>query len=184
MTTKKRTLWKIGGLFLFIVLVQVLFDPFSEMLRLAERLQARQYIPTARQKWEAQGITHYRFNIRGYVPLTCMFGDGIEVKDGVVIHGEASDAGEPDAMLHPGFAGTDDPPLCNYQNYTMPGLFRLIEEWLAESPASITEISFDSRYGFISSFSFGNPGGHGILNPTISDCCGGFSIENFEVLGE
>lgn len=184
MNIKKRTLWTLGGIFLFIVVIQVLFDPLSDLQHRAERRQARLYLPTVRQKWEAQGITHYRFDIRGYVPLACMFGGGIEVKDGEVIPGEGSDAGEPGTMLYPGFAEMDNLPLCNSQNYSMPGLITLIENWLEESPSSITEISFDLQYGFISSFSFGSPGGNGLLSPTISDCCGGFTIENFQVLGD
>lgn len=182
MTTRKPNWWKIGGVLLVLVLVQVLFDPLTGLQHLGERLQARMYLPAARQKWEAKGITHYRFDIRGSVPLVCIFGGGIEVRDGLVIPRLHSDAGNPDAMLYPGFSRAIDPPLCNDHNYTMPGLFELVEAWLELSPSTITGFSIDPQYGFITSFSFGNPDGKGLLNPTVSDCCGFFVIENFQVL--
>ena len=169
---------------LLVILFQVLLDPLSSILYLGERLQARIYLPSAREKWESQGISHYRFDIQGYIPLVCMFGGGIEVKDGLVIPDQRSDADDPDALLAPGFSGIEDPPLCNAQSYTMPQLFDEIERWLKDSPLSITQISFDPQYGFISSFKFGNPGGRGLLNPIVSDCFGGFTIENFQVLDE
>lgn len=181
---QKINWWKIGGVLLLLVLIQALFDPLTELQHLAERLQARLDLPAASQKWKAKGITHYRFDIRGSVPLVCIFGGGIEVRDGMTTPEPPSNEGEPGAMLFPGFSRAKDPPLCNNQNYTMPGLFKVVEDWLAQSPASINEISFDPEYGFISSFSFGTPGGNGLLSPTISDCCGFFTIENFQVLDD
>ena len=180
----KRILHRIWVAILLVIIFQVLLDPLSSILYLGERLQARIYLPIARNRWESHRISHYRFDIQGYIPLVCMFGEGIEVKDGMVIPGQRSDADDPDALLAPGFSWIEDPPLCNVQTYTMPLLFDAIERWLKDSPLSITQISFDPQYGFISSFKFGNPGGWGLLNPVVSDCCGGFKIENFHVLDE
>ena len=179
----KRIPRKIWVVILLVVLLQVLFDPLSSVQHLGERLQAHIYLPTAREKWESQGIRHYRFAIRGYVPLVCIFGGGIEVKDGVVIPGPRSDADtNSTALLSPGLSGLEEPALCDYRNYSMPLLLDEIEHWLDHYPESITQISFDPQYGFVSSFSFGNSGGRGLLSPIISDCCGGFTIENFQVL--
>ena len=175
---------KIWVAILLIVLFQVLFDPLSSVQHLGERLQARFYLSTAREKWEAQGIRHYRFDFKGYVPLVCVFGGGVEVNDGVVILGPRSDADDPQVLLSLGFSGLNEPSLCNDQNYSMPLLFDEIERWLQDSPGSIMQISFDPQYAFISSFKFGNPGGRGWLSPIISDCCGGITIENFQVLDE
>ena len=160
--------------------IQILFDPLSDFFRLGESLQARIGLPAARRKWGAQEINHYKFDIQGYVPLVCMFGGNIEVKNGVVIYtGPRSDA-----RLTPGLTAIEDPPICNYETYTMPLFFDELDRWLHESPLSVSQISFDSKYGFISSFRFGSSGGRGLLNPTISDCCGGYSIENFQILDE
>ena len=185
MRAKKRIGKLILILFLAGVIVQILFDPLSNFILLNDNLQARISLPAARRKWVAQEITHYSFDIQGYIPLVCMFGGNIEVKDGAVIHtGPSSDAGtKQNPFLDAGFLDLDSlPPLCNYKNYTMPLLFDEIEQRLHDFSFSINQISFDPEYGFITSFGFGNCGGRGLLNPIVSDCAGGFAIENFQVL--
>jgi len=184
MTRKKRIIKWAVIVVISMLAVQILFDPLSSLLAVGERMQARLYLPAAREKWEAQDIRHYRFDIQGYFPLVCMFGGGIAVKDGVVIPGPRSDAGDPGTFLSPGLSSLEEPALCDYRNYTVPLLFDEIERWLQDSPTSITQIDFDPQYGFIASFKFGNPGGQGLLSPIIFDCCGGFTIENFQVLDE
>jgi len=158
--------------------IQILFDPLSLFLLFGENLQARLGLPAARRKWESQDITHYAFDIQGFVPLTCMFGGNIEVKDGLVIRtGPRSDV-----RLTPPLTAVKDYALCDYQTYTMPQLFDELERRLRESPLSVSEISFDVKYGFISSLRIGSPDRQGLLSPRVSDCCSGFSIENFQVL--
>lgn len=165
-------------LFLAVSSVQILFDPLSGLLGLGQSLEARLGLPAARTRWESQNITHYTFDIQGYVPLACVFGGSIEVQDGIVVHaGPRSDG-----LFTPGLAAVKEPPLCNYQIFTMPMFFDELERLLRRSPLSVTEISFDPKYGFISGLRIGSSGGHGILNPRVSDCCSGFSIENFRVL--
>ena len=185
MRTKKRIVVTVLILLLAGSVFQILFDPLSTLLQLSENVEARLGLPNARKKWESQSVTHYKFDIQGYVPLVCMFGGNIEVKDGAVIQtGPRSDAGtEQNPFLDAGFSNSENlPPICNYKNYTMPLFFDELERWLHDSPFSITQISFDPEYGFISSFGFGNCGGRGLLNPIVSDCAGGFTIENFQAL--
>lgn len=178
MRTRRRLLKTVLILLLAGIVIQILFDPLSSLLRLGEGLQARISLPGARRKWEEQGIQHYTFDIQGYVPLVCMFGGNIEVKDGIVVQtGPRSDG-----QLTTGLTAKNEIPLCNYQIYTMPLLFDELDRWLREAPLSVSEVSFDPSFGFISSFHFGISGGRGMLNPRINDCCGGFSIENFQVL--
>lgn len=180
MRAKKRI---VKAVLVFVVVgfaAQILFDPLSIFLQFSEILEARLGLHAARKRWESQGVTHYKFDIQGYVPLACIFGGNIEVKDGVVIHTSPRS----DGQLTPNLTELEDSPLCNYQTYTMPFFFEELERWLRETPYSVSEISFDTKYGFITSFHFGSSSGHGLLNPTISDCCGGYLIENFQVLEE
>lgn len=158
--------------------IQVLFDPLSIFLQFGENLEARLALPAARTKWDSQNITHYAFDIQGSVSLVCLFGGNIEVQDGIVVRtGPRSDG-----LLASGLPALKEPSLCNLQTYTMPMLFDELERRLRESPLSVSEISFDAKYGFITNLRVGSSGGHGILNPRVSDCCSGFSIENFRVL--
>ena len=180
---KKRINKKVWIVLAVIVVVQVLCDPLSPALHFGQGLKAKLFLPHARQKWDAQEITHYKFDFKAYVPLACIVGGSVEVKDELVIHvGPSSDAAKgPIPLLDPGFTTSEDFFLCNYKNYTMPGFFDEVERWIKLYP-SIRHVSFDPEYGFISSFSFGSSGGYGLLSPKISDCCGGFSIRNFQVL--
>ena len=184
---KKRIVTTVLILLLAVSIFQILFDPLSSFMHFSESLQARIVLPHARQKWESHEITHYKFDIRGGASLVCIFGGNIEVKDGKVVHtGPRSDAGtEQNPFLDAGFSNSEYlPAICNYKNYTMPLFFDELERWLHNSPFSINQISFDPEYGFVSHFGFGNCGGRGLLNPIVSDCAGGFSIENFQVLDE
>ena len=184
MKSRRRISKKVGGLLLLAGLViEVLFDPVSHLVDLSENIQARVSLPGARTRWDAQKINHYKFDISGSIPLVCSFNGNIEVRDGKVVNaGKRSDADSDVFFLSDGEANL--PPLCDYHTYTMPLLFDELQRWSQESPSSITRISFDSKYGFISDFGFGFSGGRGLLSPRISDCCGGFKIENFEVLDE
>lgn len=164
---------------------QVLFDPFTSIQHFTESLQARIGLPLAQRKWDTQGITHYKFDIGGGAGTACIFYGSIEVVDEAVIStGPRSDDNTNRSLLFD--LGTSypesTPAICNYNNYPVTLLFGEVERWLRESPFQISEISFDSKYGFVSEFHFGNCGGHGLLNPKITHCSGGFSIENFQVL--
>ncbi len=177
-SAKKRNDRKVWIILIIGLVIEILFDPLSSLAGLSESLEARVGLPLARARWNSQGIVHYKFDIRGSVPLVCMFGGNVEVRDDTVIHtGQRSDA-----QLAPGFKDVKFPPICNHRIYTMPLLFDEIERWLRESPSSVSRISFDLKYGFVSGFYFGSSGGWGLLSPAISDCCGGFRIENFQVL--
>jgi len=168
-----------------VVVFQILFDPLSTFLHFSQSVKAKLLMPSARQKWELQDISHYKFDMKAYMPLACIVGGSVEVKDGVVIRtGPSSDAGAGRIpLLDPGFTAVGGFFLCDYKNYTIPGFFNEVERWVKLYP-SFRHISFDSKYGFISSLGFGDSGGIGLLSPTVSDCCGGFSIRNFQVLDD
>ena len=180
MHTGKRIIKTVLIILLAGIVLQILFDPLSGFSSLSENLQARIGLPFAHRKWESQGITHYSFDIQGSVPLVCMFGGNIEVQDGVIIRTSVRS----DGQLSPALTAIKDPPLCNYQIYTIPLLFDELERSLHESPLSVSQISFDPKYGFITRLGFGNCGGRGLLSPIVSDCHAGFTIENFQVLDD
>jgi len=185
MNVIKRINKKVWIALAIVIAIQLLFDPLTPIVHFGQGVKAKLFMLSVRQKWESQNISHYKFDIKVYMPLACIVGGSVEVKDGVVIRtGPSSDAGtEPVPLLDPGFTALENIFFCNYRNYTIPGLFNEVERWIKLYP-SIRHISFDSKYGFISSFSFGSSGGNGLLSPTVSDCCGGFSIQNFQVLDE
>ena len=183
----KRVLKIIGAVLLVGFIVQCLFDPLSDVLRFGNRLKARATLPQARSKWEAQGITHYKFDV--FVGSgACFASANIEVENGVTIRAEPrSDAGpEGDSFYSPIFWGYENGPfICNYKNYTMSLLFDHVDDLLTSEPSYVSRISFDAKYGFVSDLYSEYCGSrHGLLSPKASECFAGFTIENFRVLGE
>ena len=181
MKTKTRSRKALWIALAVLLVIEVLFDPLSLLIESAEKYQARVGLPIARQKWESQNVTHYKFDIRGFFHV-CIIGGSVEVKDGVIIKtgpsSVAIETGNP--LLDFGFSHMDYPPLCNCKNYTISIFFDYAEKYLT----STSEISFDPEYGFISGVRWGGDGGFGLLNPRVSDCCSGFTITNFQVLEE
>ncbi len=183
-----RIVWII---FIIGLVIQILFDPLSGMLKAIERIKGRIELPSARSKWESQGITHYSFDVSGGVAMGCFLSGNVEVRDDIIIRADPrSDDNQNNYFYSPEFWTLDDGhSLCNHEIYTVNRLFSELETWLLDTPLiftgmdfAVTEISFDPTYGFVSHFRVGNCGGLGLLSPKISDCSGGFVIENFQVL--
>ena len=181
----KRVNKKVWIIVAVVIAIQILFDPLSSILHMSQDVKAKLLMPSARQKWESQSVTHYSFDVYVFAQI-CILGANIEVDDGIVVH--AGRLTNPDPWdlpqgipQNPGF-----PPdmwfLCDYQNYTVSNLFYHLEKRVQTTQLEGASISFDHKYGFISNYRFGSPGGHGLLSPRISDCCGGFRIWNFQVL--
>jgi len=184
MKSRRRINKKVWVILLMAGLViEFLFDPFSSLLNVSENIQARVGLPSAQTRWDAQMINHYKFDISGSIPLVCSFNGNIEVRDRKVVNlGKRSDADSDVFFLSEGEANL--PALCDYRTYTVPLLFDELQRWLQESPLSITRISFNAKYGFISRVRVGSPGGWGLLSPRIFDCCTNIEIQNFQVLRE
>ena len=180
MDGRKRIKNKIWIILLVGLIIEVLFDPLSSLMQWGESLQARIGMPYARRKWDSQGITHYKFHIQGAIPMVCLFGGNVEVKDGKVIHTSVDHRSDLDL----GFSLIDGPPLCNYRNYTISRLFDQVQQSESPWPLSTANISFDPKYGFVSRYGFSSCGGRGLLSPRIFDCSGGFTITDFQVLDD
>jgi hypothetical protein len=85
MVTKKRINKKVWLILGTVLILQVLFDPLSGMLRWGENMQARIGLPIARQRWDSQKIEHYSFDVTVSTPHLCIWGANIEVRNGTVI---------------------------------------------------------------------------------------------------
>jgi len=163
------------------------------MLKVSERIKGSIELPSARSKWESQGIVHYSFDVSVRLGWGVFFSGNVEVKDDIIIRtGRRSDAAQ-NAYLYSAefWTSNDDYFQCNHEIYTVKGLFNELETWLLDKPLiftdmnfAVTKISFDPTFGFISRFRIGNCGGYGLLSPKIGDCSGGFSLANFQVLGK
>lgn len=187
MGSKKRIIGKVWIVLIIGLGIQILFDPLSSILNFSGNLQARVGLPTARDKWEAQNITHYSFEIVTGINSMCIASARVEVRDGKVVQvnrkdfletGKVSEKPLPrESWANPYYP---DVFFCDYADLTFPNLF----DRVGQSLEFVSRISFDAKYGFVSLVRWGSPGGRGLLSPRIWDCCSGFSIEKFQVLEE
>lgn len=159
-----RRVWWLIGLVLFLVVVEVLFDPFSMTVEAIERLYIRYELKQARSTWEAAGIENYDFMIYGSSPLSCILMDGkIPVRGGKA----------PEKPDTPSWKYCQIP-------LTVPEGFDRVEKALRRGDS--VQASFDKQYGYVHSFHYSCMSGHGLLSPIISDCSGGFHISGFTPL--
>jgi len=175
----------VGILLLIGILIHVLFDPISSVKHNLEILRVHNKSPNAREKWDAQKIANYRFEIQGAVPLICLPHAVIEVRNHAVVKVETITAEglrslSPDKWSDPDWG--EEVFLCDYSNFTMTQFFGLIDRAFQNDPSVILSADFDPDYGFVATYSYGLFVGHGLLSPKISECCGEFSISKFEPL--
>ncbi len=185
MRRSRRIALTVGSLLLIGILIQVLFDPISSVRHDWEISRVRAEFPNAHAKWDSQKITDYTFEIKTLEPFVCQPHAMIEVKNDVVARVETiSNAG---LQLLPPYQWADadwgnEVFLCDYANFTMTQIFSLLDSALHNDSSVILQADFDPEYGFVARYSYGLFVGHGLLSPKISECCGGFSISNFEPL--
>ena len=185
----KKSIWVV---LIILLIAEILFDPLSRIFYKMKNVEARIRLPVASRHWDEQNIVHYKFDVNaGGLADACIWQANLEVDNGVVVKaGRRSDW--PDDLStvdYPVFPLREpqiqsDWFMCDYHNFTLPKLFDVLEEIMQKNPSSITSISFDDQYGFISGVRFGTPAARGILSPTIDHCCSGFGISNFQVLDD
>jgi hypothetical protein len=182
----KKQIGKWAWVFLIVGLaIQFLFDPLTSMRNFGQSLEAQIGIPIARARWEAQRITHYSFDVRAFNQV-CLLAARVEVRNDKVVRVNLRDYFEETEAVskiplpraewaNPYYA---DLFACNYANFTIPQIFDMV----GEASRSVSRISFDAQYGFVSEVHFGSFGGNGLLSPKMGGCCPFFTIKNFKIL--
>ncbi len=165
-----------------LLIVQVLYDPISSAKHVLTISSVHSQLPQAQTKWEKLKITDYTFEIIGDARSICKPSARIEVKNDVVVKvgllNTNSQILPPDQWADPDWG--NEVFLCNYNHFTIPQIFELVEQTLQNFPSSILQADFDSEYGYVTSFEYGIYVGYGLARPQISDCCNVFRIQNFQ----
>ena len=169
------------------ILIQILYDPISSAKHALEVSSVRDQLPQARDKWDALEITDYTFEIIGDARSISLPSARIEVQNDAVVKVEmldfTSENQTPQVLSPDQWADPDwgnEVFLCNYNHFTIPQIFDLLEQTLQNFPSSILQAEFDPEYGFVTNFKYGIYTGYGLLRPQLSDCCNVFRIQNFQ----
>jgi hypothetical protein len=166
-TAKKRLprrIWWLVALLLLLVLIEVLFDPFSAAVNAVERLRIRSELRQARALWESASIKDYDLKVSGYTPLACIVTEEmIPVRDGQA----------PEKPATPSWQ------YCQVPRTVPDGLDRVKEalDW-----GGSLQVRFDEQYGYVSTFKYSCVSGRGLLSPIIADCGESFRIDGFTPL--
>jgi hypothetical protein len=176
MTSSKIRLITASGIAILIILTQVLYDPISSAKHVLTISSVRSQLPQAQAKWEKLEITNYTFEIIGDARSICQPSARIEVKNELL--NSNSQILPPDQWADPDWG--HEVFLCNYNHFTMPQIFKLVEQTLQNFPSSILQADFDSEYGYVTSFEYGIYVGYGLARPQINHCCNVFRIQNFQ----
>lgn len=156
----RRLVW-LAALLLLLVLIQVLFDPFSMLVTFILSRGIRAELPRAQARWETAGIDDYDLLVSGYTPLLCiLMEEFIQVRNGQA----------------PEKPNTVSWQYCRVPR-TVPEGFALVEEALGWGGQ--VKVTFDDQYGYVTSFSYDCNSNHGLFAPVISDCTQSFHIDNF-----
>ena len=176
------------GIIALLIGIQILYNPISSAKHAMTVSRVRTELPDARARWEALGITDYRFEIQGDARSICKPSAIVEVRSGEVVKVETKDftSASPSRLLP--IDQWSDPDwgeevfLCSYFHFSMPQFFDLIDGTLRNYSSSIMQVEFDPQYGFVSNFKFGIYVGYGLARPKLSNCCNEFEVQNFQVL--
>ena len=182
MTSSKIRFITASGIVILLILVQVLYDPISSVKHTLAVSSIRDHLSQARVTWESAGITNYTFEIIGDARSICQPSARIEVENDIVVNVELLNTNSqvlpPDQWADPDWG--HEVFLCNYNHFTMPQIFELVEQTLQNFPSSILQADFDSEYGYVTSFEYGIYVGYGLARPQISHCCNVFRIQKFQ----
>jgi len=185
-----------------VLSINVLFYPIGQIKsrkateELVEELKtAREYLPSARAKWDDQNIKHYSFEVGS--TIVCFLHAWVEVKNGEVVRvipmWVVSDSMEwvMGKELPPSAWGNNKyfPNIssCHYSTLTAPFLFDEAEIYMGYEIGDICvyKIAFDPTYNFVSSATCERfPKSRGLLSPRMGGHFFGFRINNFQILDE
>jgi hypothetical protein len=151
----------LAALLLFLVLVQILFDPFSLLVNALEHARIHTELAQARSRWEAAGVADYDLVISGYTPLACIVtGTSVSVRD-------SQPPEKPD---------TGSWQYCQVPR-SVPEGFAFVENSLGWDGR--LQVSFDAAYGYVRYLSYDCNFSRGLFSPIVSDCTQGFRIDSF-----
>ena len=178
----RKTRIIVGVIFIALILAHFLYDPLSFLQHTVEVRNIQSRFVKAHLQWDSAIIQHYSFEIRGSSQDICMVNALIEVQDNKVILVQplgTSSPLSPQKWADPDWG--NEVFLCDYNHFTIPKIFAMLEKTLGNSPFAILETEFDSLYGFITQFEDGISTSHGWLNFRDKNVYNEFQISNFKI---
>jgi hypothetical protein len=173
------------GTLLGLLLLQVLFDPIPYLEDAISVLHIRRELPRALERWKSRGVTDYRIDVRGAIPLACILDGELTVRNGLLV-GVRMRANPlvPDSPLVEIDSAEWEDPFCPYNDLTVEGMFARLRRGvdgvgLFGAPLRVT---FDEESGYIAEYRFGRSSRGGVFGYSVSECCTWFEFDNLQAL--
>lgn len=173
---RRALLLAAGMLLLFLLLGMAFLNPIPILEDVFNIFRTRAELPRARERWKTLGVSDYRVNVKGSVPLVCLIDGELTVQDGHLVQVRMREnALIPEALLHPIAPDQWDMPGCSYQDLTVVAMFGRVEASLQDMGLFGTPLSvkFDENLGYITEYRSGRSSRAGILEPRVSDSAPG-----------
>jgi hypothetical protein len=162
-------------LILVILILELLFDPFSIMVNVIRINRIRAELPAARARWQSHEISDYDIDVRTSIPPACWFEATLSVRGGELKAVMAREGLPPLVSTWPKtpVEQTNWDGHCPYRQFSVAQTFKVVEQSL-DSINLATEaltVSFDPEFGFVTHYEHRYGYGIGLLSPRVGDCC-------------
>jgi hypothetical protein len=182
---RRAVLLVAGTSLLILLLLIVLLDPLAWLTDIFSVARTRAELPRAMERWEAQGISGYQINVKGFVPLACIIDGELTVQDGHLVQVRMRENPLiPEAPLHPVDPDKWDMPGCSCHDLTVAAMFERANKLLQEIRpfGAPVVIKFDEALGYITEYRFGRSSRGGFLGYRSSECCTRFEFSDLTVV--
>ena len=172
----------IGAFIAILILVQLLYDPLSVVQHSVKARNLQSQLAKAKVQWNSERVRHYSFTIRGKSQSICAVDALIEVQDYAVVKVHPVNTASPlpaEKWADPDWG--NEVFLCDYNHFTIPQMFAMLEKTLENSPFAVLETEFDPQYGFITRFEDGIFASYGWLNLSDKKVYNEFQISHFKI---
>jgi hypothetical protein len=176
--------WLILLLIVAGLVVQVLFDPLAGVFNEMRVLLYRQELPMAKARWEKAMLNDYQVDVRGSVPLNCVFAARLITRQGKLVEVQRLDLQPGLTPVVLGGSLDTERPGCKIVDLTIPQVLNDLSELLQQTDPARTEINilFDPQFGYVKHYGVGILHSEGLFSPGIGDCCSSFDFANFQTL--
>ena len=181
--TLKKWLKIIALILVTLVLIEMIFAPVSLFFNVIRVNRIRHKLPIARTLWESHEVSDYQIDIKGFVPLLCIYNGTLEVRNGKP---SSITSYEPLTDNNETIMSTNawDNDRCEIADLVIPRMFEKVEMDLNSIDVMETElkVSFDAEYGFITRYENNYGYRRGVFNPVVGECCVWYAFEDFRPL--
>lgn len=170
------------GIFLFLCLCNILFDPLAPYINRKKMDDLQVEFNTAKAKWNSQNITDYSYDVEYFIPLIGVCGAQIIVKQGEIIGVTETINGGFDKLPTPIALSAPEwqHEYCDYsERLTIPNVFNRVQVLINANKT--LDVIFNKEFGYVENYYGSENVGYALQN-FIADSEFSYTFGNFQHL--